>query len=449
VAQQSCLLQDKKRTIAEKAFLIKTYVLSAALYGGEWFGMNQTQTSLIQKEVDKALFLAIGAGRGCKTICPVRLSWELGVPSVAAACAAARYRIYSKSASMNTDASEILNSRTQGGKKKTWASITQAETGKAIAAVWQKNNQINPSTNPEDESKDLAIPPMVIKGLKAQAQEYPKKIPKTWTDIHGNDDAAGTIQNEMIAVKAYQWAKEMTQHKLQGPISQMDYEKYEYGLTRNFHKAALRYPYLKDGVLTLLKARLGVLPLASSAYEARENTNSLSATAQALGKSACPLCKQTRRTDPTEEDEITHILLNCKALRTQRDEHLKTIITKLRRTDEVRNSGEINEQDKKVATYLLGGSCSASGPIVGSLNQILRKMNPRNRFIYLWRHGYGNITGIQPENMALYGFVPVARFLKSTFGSYQKAIDDLYAAPIATNAYGGFRVSNPPLPRPM
>jgi hypothetical protein len=253
----------------------------------------------------------------------------------------------------------------------------------------------------------------------------------------------------MIAVKAYQWAKEMTQHKLQGPISQMDYEKYEYGLTRNFHKAALRYPYLKDGVLTLLKARLGVLPLASSAYEAREITNSLSATAQALGKSACPLCKQTRRTDPTEEDEITHILLNCKALRTQRDEHLKTIITKLRRTDEVRNSGEINEQDKKVATYLLGGSCSASGPIVGSLNQILRKMNPRNRFIYLWRHGYGNITGIQPENMALYGFVPVARFLKSTFGSYQKAIDDLYAAPIATNAYGGFRVSNPPLPRPM
>jgi hypothetical protein len=90
VGQYACILKDPRRTLAEKAFLIKTYILSAALYGGEWIGMNQTRTSIIQKQVDHALYLSIGEKWACNSICPVRLSWELGVPSVAAACAAAR-----------------------------------------------------------------------------------------------------------------------------------------------------------------------------------------------------------------------------------------------------------------------------------------------------------------------------------------------------------------------
>jgi hypothetical protein len=136
----------------------------------------------------------------------------------------------------------------------------------------------------------------------------------------------------------------------------------------------------------------------------------------------------------TNEDELCHIFLHCKALKEFRKEHLSEIINKLRKCKEVKTSGEVNQQDLKVTCYLMGGYCSASGPIVGSLNNMLRKMNAPQRFMFLWRHGYGNITGIQPENMALYGFVPVARFLKSAFGLYQKSIDSLYKTTPIANA---------------
>jgi hypothetical protein len=421
-------LSDPRRTLAEKSFLIKTYILSAALYGGEWIGMNQTRTSLIQHEIDKALFLAIGAPRNCKTICPVRLSWELGVPSVAAACAAARYRIHAKSASMLTDASDILCHQGQGGKKKTWASITRAEAAKAYATVFPKPNEVSANDTANSTKKELVIPSMIIDGLTAQAIAYPKIIPKTWVTAHGNDDCPGKIANEVLAVKAYQWAKEFTQNKLVGPICQMDYEKHEYGLTRNFQKAALRYPHLKDGVLLLVKARLGILPLSQSQYEAHDQANSLSTNAYLLGPTGCPLCKKKRRAGNVMpvEDELAHIFLNCKALKSQRDTHLGEIIKQLRKSKEVRKSGELNQQDMKVTVYLLGGKCSAQGPIAESLDDTLQDMTSRERFMFLWTHGYGNITGIQPDNMGLYGFVPVARFLKSTFGLYQEAMKGIY-----------------------
>jgi hypothetical protein len=275
---------------------------------------------------------------------------------------------------------------------------------------------------------------MITKGLQAQAIEYPKNIPDTWMTAHGNNDSSGKIKNEMLAVKAYQWAKEFTQTKLQGPECQMDYEKHQYGLTQNFQKAALRYPYLKDGVLTLVKARLGVLPLAKSHYEAHERANTLTNDALTLGPSTCPLCLKHLRGGDTmkEEDELSHIFLTCKVLKDQRKTHLGEIIKKLRKCKEVKHSGELNQRDLKVTNYLMGGYCSASGPIVGSLKDMLQDKTSSERFLFLWQHGYGNITGIQPESMAVYGFVPVARFLKSTFDLYQKAIDGLYkATPIA------------------
>lgn len=54
---------------------------------------------------------------------------------------------------------------------------------------------------------------------------------------------------------------------------------------------------------------------------------------------------------------------------------------------------------------------------------MISQQEPHKQFLFSWTWGWGQFTGMQPDNMTLYGFVPVARFLKESFGWYQKALE--------------------------
>lgn len=268
IGQYSSLFKDKSKTLAEKEFLLKTYVLSIALYCGEWIGMNLTRTSIIQKEINKGIYAIIGLPWKTKNVDPIRLSCELSIPTIAVAWALARHRIHSKSASMMTDASEILQGKRQAGKAKTWSSITHAETGKAVVALRKSiekhekernNNTSEPEESNAGKKQITMISKMVIEGLKAQHKAYPKKIHKTWATRNGTTDAIEQIKEERLAIQAYQWAKELTTSKDMYQHAASDYETFEYSFTRNYLKAALYQPQLKKGILLLTKARLNIL----------------------------------------------------------------------------------------------------------------------------------------------------------------------------------------------
>lgn len=383
IGQYSSLFKDKSKTIAEKSFLLKTYVLSIALYGGEWIGMNQARTSIIQKEINKGLYAIMGLPWKTKDVDPIRLSWELSIPTRAVACASARHRIHAKSASMMTDASDILLGKYQIGKAKTWGSITRAETGKAVAAL-QRSIEIHHKNrsgeeleeNEEDKKKPILIPIMIIEGLKAQHAAYPKKIPKTWVTINREKDASQQIKEERLAVQAYQWAKEMaaSQDKYQHKAS--DYEYSKFGLTRNFLKTTLYQPHLKKGILMLVKARMNILiPTTTKEYE----------TNMTIQKPICPLCKEQRKNDVLgEESEIAHILINCKSLIEKRDKHLTNIIQKLTRGVKQKNDISITTAEEKVAELLLGGECKSYLPHKDKQIEMMETRGIDEGFLLSW-----------------------------------------------------------------
>lgn len=77
---------------------------------------------------------------------------------------------------------------------------------------------------------------------------------------------------------------------------------------------------------------------------------------------------------------------------------------------------------------------------------MISQQEPHKQFLFSWTWGWGQFTGMQPDNMTLYGFVPVARFLKESFGWYQKALEGIKRATnVATSGergYAGSRVQH-------
>lgn len=215
-----------------------------------------------------------------------------------------------------------------------------------------------------------------------------------------------------------------------------DYEYSKFGLTRNFLKTTLYQPHLKKGILMLVKARMNILiPTTTKEYE----------TNMTIQKPICPLCKEQRKNDVLgEESEIAHILINCKSLIEKRDKHLTNIIQKLTRGVKQKNDISITTAEEKVAELLLGGECKSYLPHKDKQIEMMETRGIDEGFLLSWQWGYGQFTGYQPDNMTLYGFVPVARFWMESFGWYQEALDRTREATnVATNngvrGYAGSR----------
>ncbi|PLW47605.1 hypothetical protein PCANC_18688 [Puccinia coronata f. sp. avenae] len=196
----------------------KTYILSTALYGGEWIGMNKSRTNLIQKEVNRAIQLCLGVSKGTwSKMNQAAASWELG--------------------------------KKQGSTKKTWASVTRAEVGKALAVV------------AKGVATNKPVCSMIVDGLAYREKKYPKKVERTWVSIKGKTDEEEAIKGERLAVVATLW-----QTAMDNAVQDKDDERWwgytlkKTGNTRDFIKTAMFYPELRHEVQVLVKYRLMAYP---------------------------------------------------------------------------------------------------------------------------------------------------------------------------------------------
>lgn len=411
VGQFTCFLKDNEKSITEKVFLIKTYIMSAALYGGEWFGMNKERTNPIQSEINRAIKMALGMPRNSHDINMSKVSWELGIPTVEVACAKARYRIHAKSGALRTDAADILLAHKLEGRLKTWSTNTCAVTKKALIAM----------NAPPSDSENAFIPNrMAVRMVQLNDNKSNKPAQKGWVNITMDKNDPLTIKKERCDLQSYLWTK-----SLECPDKIGDNKAYlngERGYTRNFKKVAHFYPADTSAILALTRARLGLFCKQEIAYRGDKEGNQLSNYAKDLGPLGCPLCRG-RRDPVVYESELTHLLINCPALNEMRDEHLTETISQLKAS-----CRDAENQDHQVAEYLLGGNCLPIAKSGEMLREYLGTLDRSQKFLYTWRVGWGHLTGFQPENMGTYGFVPVARFLKEALVKYQEGISKTYTA---------------------
>ncbi|KAI7936223.1 hypothetical protein MJO29_015526 [Puccinia striiformis f. sp. tritici] len=413
VGQFACLLKDKNTALYVKTSLIKTYIISTALYGGEWIGMNKTRTRIIQKEVDRAVQMCLQVNKKTwSRMNQANAYWELGIPLISVACAQARHRILAKSGELLTDAKHIFAGKHQGSKKKTWASVTRAEVGKALAHVAEGK-----STRPND---------MITEGVAHRALKYPKEVGASWIDNNFEVNKVKKIKQERLAVVATLW-----QTAMDGAVdNKFDDRCNTYGLnktghTREFIKTALFYPELKQETLFLVKLRLTAFPCYETLYAKIQKSNSseLTQLAGKVGPIGCPLCKEAF---PKGVDRLLHIndyehlLLKCSHLKELRDKHLSTIINTLH-ADHIYGGLD----DEELAYKLMGFGGELSGPKKPVDRSVSKKGSPAWWSARRFGLGWGHLTGRMPDNMSEYGFVPVSKFMYAAMKLYSKACEDV------------------------
>ncbi|KNZ54459.1 hypothetical protein VP01_293g1, partial [Puccinia sorghi] len=379
VGQFSCLLKDKNTPLYVKTSIIKTYILSTALYGGEWIGMNKSRTDQIQKETWSKMNQAAA-------------SWELSIPLISVACAQARHRILAKSGELLTDAKPIFAGKEQGSKKKTWSSITRAKIGKALAKV--------------------------ARGTVYRDKKYSKKIAKTWIDNNGASDSVDAIKQERTAVVATLWHAAMDDGTLG---DEGGYSRRQMGNSRDFIKTALYYPELREEIRVLVKFRLNIYPTYEELYKATSAGRSIcgikNCVREAVGRSGCPLCKN--KDIKYSNRNHVHLLLHCTHLKELRDKHLTPLIKRMHSDF---NKGGLS--DLAMADLLLGAYCCVSGPEKPERRQEARKGSPIWWTIRRFQLGWGQLTGRMPENICEYGFVPVAKFLYTALKLYFRECEE-------------------------
>ncbi|KAH9806626.1 hypothetical protein DFH28DRAFT_920649 [Melampsora americana] len=247
----------------------------------------------------------------------------------------------------------------------------------------------------------------MIESLKIQERLYKKKL-------------SDHVKEERRQLQLDLWHEDFNNKEF--GIQNLQYTLGEKGTTRHFKKVELYYPELRAGVLALTQARLGLFPSNEEAYIESENKGSLTTEALRIGKNGCPLCGESLMdADGNFTEEIHHLLVQCTSLNELRDEHLSANIGTLLASSSVRGENEY-DQVINLGLLLIGGMCLPYARKGAALRTFLRGKNRSEKFLYTWKVGFGHLTGIMPENMGTYGFVPTARFLQSAVLKYQAAI---------------------------
>jgi hypothetical protein len=262
-------------------------------------------------------------------------------------------------------------------------------------------------TSKSEDIEGPKLEPSMIESLLIQEKLYKKKLPDH-------------IKEERRHLQLLLWHEDFFSKDFED--EHYDYTLGEKCTTRHFKKAELYYPELRAGVLALTKARLGLFPSGEQAYIENEKEGTLTTEALRIGKLGCPLCGESRRSEGWNFiEEIDHLLVQCTSLNELRDEHLSAIIGDLRASSIVRGQDEL-AQVSSLGLLLIGGMCLPHVRKGIALKTFLKGKDRVERFLYTWRTGFGHLTGIMPENMASYGFVPTARFLQNVLPKYEAAI---------------------------
>lgn len=111
------VLVNRRCPMPLKTMLIRTFLIPKMLYGAEWLGFRQLNSSPLQRVVDTAIRWAIGLRGKSNTIDATSLLTDLAIPSLEEELGAARARLFLKASSKKD-------------KNRTWLSLLSENTKK-------------------------------------------------------------------------------------------------------------------------------------------------------------------------------------------------------------------------------------------------------------------------------------------------------------------------------
>ena len=345
VDMRRAFLRDKRFPLYAKIAVINSKVTSVGCYGGEWIGMCQERTSIIQKELNKALKIVLNSSTKSNLHATVPMSIEMGIPTIEQRMTEMRTRLWQKAPKLKTWLGHLtLPENKFEGRVKVWSTGTQhiLHRLQPYQSKWG-NREIN--TPPLER---IMIDNRV-KSMLARNNKYDYIDTPLTTD--NCDEPKRQKQEASVAVIARSIYKDMYPTRDQRAVkATIDYMSFGFDRTRDFIKNAVYTPNLTEGIIWLVRLRTGAW------WTTKRRAGMLSSRGQdTLNPSECPCCGTQLRNEP----EFCHILIDCQKWKMERASTILPLILFLRQRflhfDSERRLDLIHEK-LEIAVLLLGAS---------------------------------------------------------------------------------------------
>ena len=255
-----------------RSLVYKSCVTSIAAFGSEIWGMKGENSKALQSLLNQGVRWLVGSKATSNgAVCLTSAQLELGIPPLEAQAAARRARLFFKAGSMKLWLSDLVRCPLRA-RERTWVSGTHEWLAKNAKQTLIAFEQATEGTSGSAATPTQTTP-------KVLARQVLRSKWKATNDTQGKAKA-----------KCYK-----------------DYIKYNLNRTSYFIQQYRFEPILAKGLTQLVRARLG-----SSLTLKRLRQMHL------VDNKDCPECKV--------EENLAHILLNCKRWSRYRDIYLSTLI---------------------------------------------------------------------------------------------------------------------------
>lgn len=393
-------LRDTRYPLDLKLAVIQSKIVSLGVYGGEWVGMCQKRTNIIQTEVNKALRLVLGSPSNSHMHASRITSWELGVPTIEERMADLRARLWHKASRMKTWIATLVAEknrlRTRG---RSWSSQTACFI---ISSRNQRDPEIHQLYNE-----------WFFKALEEEGKM--KRLP----DPEDDEDPETTQERDRQQVKLRITSRSFANASMNNIEAAKHYNTCLFGKSRKFIKAAAHIPSLNEGVIWLARIRT------SAWWTSKRRRDFLRATGgnyDHLPENMCPICK-----NHFDEDkyEIHHILFDCPIWKKEREQWLKPHIDLLSSIVK-RGRGRAPPRfellvEAEITAAILGGSFNVEEYTSGHLADFPDWEGGQNpaEALLLFERGWGGRNEYYSPHMPVHSYVPVARFLGSVMPKHK------------------------------
>jgi hypothetical protein len=381
-------LRDPKLPLELKLAVIRSKILSVGTYGGEWVGLCQARTDIVQKSLNTALKLALNSSTKSNLHSIRTMSMELMVPTIEQKMAEMRIRLWQKAETTKTWLGRLLQTHNRFvSKNKVWST----QTGWMVARMKDKHSG-NGDHIGNDRQKTH------IRGVAAYLYEDRTTIR---TDNSRNDDQKREMKSVVISTITRALLGDMVRSGRQ-VRSTIDYVAFGYYRTRKFIKSAAYLPALSSGAVWLARLRTGAW------WTTRQRLAVLKARGQQqlLEEDKCPCCKKSLS---TTEPELVHILLSCTKWHKDRmsilGPYLRFLVTELDK-----GIGILKDRRLEVAIRLLGGYMRPEDPVPGYLKEENRSQGD-TKALDLFAESWGGSEEVHLPGLNAHGYTVVARFL--------------------------------------
>jgi hypothetical protein len=448
------VLVDRICPIAIKIMLVRTFVFPKMLYGAEWLGFRQLNSTPIQRVINVAAHWVVGLKGKSNATDSMTLCYELSLPLIEEEMAAARSRLYFKvrKGTSNTWLSQLAQTKSSG-RSQTWVSHSEKEISKILKL------RTKYSTDALNEQSDLSLAetrernvPLREWAARGQAAETHirsnryrspqlEELRELLVDLDhevqedmesdlsstvlrqaaNNFDAAyeRTLQlDAMNSRNANRTRFESEQVRLIRECVRERafttnkshtfvewYDAYSFGFVRGFLRNAIRRPDLGEGIRHLIAIRCRFFPRIEQAWLAAKFAGR---NPKPSSRHRCPLCGSEAR----DGWEWQHLLTSCTNARVcgartlYLDLPLQVIRLELSEEDfprlVIEGIGPDEAFKMAMAIYAVGGAVNSY-------------------FGSTYNAGFGH-TDILPQLMSVHGYAPVAEFFQVVTPLYKVAL---------------------------